>query len=253
MTMADDKPIALVTGANRGLGLETSRQLGKRGIKVLIGARDIAKGEQAAETLGNEGIDAEVIQLDVSDAASIAAAISAISKDYGRLDILVNNAAILNDIGQQPSTVSEKTLRQNLDVNFVGPYLLTAGFAELLKAAPAGRVLNMGTQVGSFGNLSDPESPIKDDICPAYQSSKIALNSITALFAKEFESSNVKINSVCPGWVMTDMGHEDLPDYGDAVKPMSPDEAVDKILFLLDFGADVPSGGFFSNGEPVPW
>ena len=251
--MTDDKPIALVTGANRGLGLETSRQLGKRGVKVLIGARDLAKGDLAVETLRNEGIDAEAIQLDVSDAASITAAIAAISKDYPRLDILVNNAAVLNDIGQQPSSVSEETLRQNLDVNFIGPYLLTAGFAELLKAAPAGRVLNMGTQVGSFGNLSDPESPIKDDICPAYQSSKIALNSITALFAKEFESTNVKINSVCPGWVMTDMGHEDLPDYGDAVKPLTPSEAVEKILFLLDFGADVPSGGFFSHGELVPW
>jgi len=251
--MADDKPIALVTGANRGLGLETSRQLGKSGLKVLIGARDLAKGEQAAETLKNEGIDAVAIQLDVSDTASINAVISAISKDYGRLDILVNNAAILNDIGQQPSAVSEQTLRQNHDVNFIGPYLLTAGFAERLKAAPAGRVLNMGTQVGSFGNLSDPGSPLKDDICPAYQSSKIALNSMTALFAKEFESTNVKINSVCPGWVMTDMGHEDLPDYGDAVKPLSPSEAVEKILFLLDFGADVPSGGFFSHGELVPW
>ena len=251
--MTDDKPIALVTGANRGLGLETSRQLGKRGIKVLIGARDLAKGEQAAESLRNDGIDAEAIQLDVSEAASIAAAIAAISKDYRRLDILVNNAAVLNDIGLQPSEVGEEILRQNLDVNFIGPYLLTAGLAKLLKAAPAGRVLNMGTQVGSFGNLSDPDSPIKDDICPAYQSSKIALNSITALFAKEFDSTNVKINSVCPGWVMTDMGHEDLPDYGDAVKPLTPDEAVAKIIFLLDFGTDVPNGGFFSNGEPVPW
>ncbi len=251
--MTNDKPIALVTGANRGLGLETSRQLGKRGIKVLIGARDLAKGEQAAETLRNEGVDAEAVQLDVSESSSIAAIIAAISQDYGRLDILVNNAAVLNDLGQQPSEVSEQTLRQNLDVNFIGPYLLTAGLAELLKAAPAGRVLNMGTQVGSFGNLSDPESPIKDDICPAYQSSKIALNSMTALFAKEFGASNVKINSVCPGWVMTDMGHEDLPDYGDAVKPMSPEEAVAKILFLIDFGTDVPNGGFFSNGEKIAW
>ena len=117
--MTNDKPVALVTGAHRGLGLETSRQLGKRGVKVLIGARDLAKGEQATETLRNEGIDAEVIQLDVSDTASITAAIAAISKDYGRLDILVNNAAVLNDIGQQPSEVSELTLRQNLDVNFI--------------------------------------------------------------------------------------------------------------------------------------
>ena len=251
--MTDDKPVALITGANRGLGLETSRQLGKRGIKVLVGSRDLAKGEKAVETLRGEGCDAKALQLDVSDATSITAAIAAITNDYHRLDILVNNAAVLNDIGQQPSEVSEETLRQNHNVNFIGPYLLTAGLSDLLKAAPAGRVLNMGTQVGSFGNLSDLESPLKDDICPAYQSSKIALNSITALFAKEFESTSVKINSVCPGWVMTDMGHEDLPDYGDAVKPMSPAEAVAKIVFLLDFGADTPSGGFFSNGEQVPW
>jgi len=251
--MTNDKPVALVTGANRGLGFETSRQLGKSGIKVLIGSRNLGKGEQAAATLKSEAVDAETIQIDVGDADSITAAIAAITTNYGRLDILVNNAAILNDIGQQPSEVSEQTLRQNLDVNFVGPYLLTAGLAGLLKAAPTGRVLNMGTQVGSFGNLSDLQSSIKDDICPAYQSSKIALNSVTALFAKEFEFSNVKINSVCPGWVMTDMGHEDLPDYSDAVKPQTPGEAVGKILFLLDLGVDVPSGGFFSNGEPVAW
>ena len=251
--MTNDKSVALVTGANRGLGLEISRKLGKAGHKILIGARDLNKGEKAVETLKNEGIDTEAIKLDVSDASSISVAIAAISNDYGRLDILVNNAAVLNDIGQQPSTVSEQTLRQNHDVNFIGPYLLTAGFADLLKAAPAGRVLNMGTQVGSFGNLSDPDSALNDDICPAYQSSKIALNSITVLFAKEFESTNVKINSVCPGWVMTDMGHEDLPDYGDSVKPMLPAEAVEKILFLLGSGVDVPNGGFFSGGEPVPW
>lgn len=251
--MADDNPIALVTGANRGLGLEISRQLGTCGLKVLIGSRDLSKGEQAAKALKKEGIDAVAIQLDVSDTNSINAVVSAISSEYGRLDILVNNAAVLNDIGLQPSEVSEQTLRQNLDVNFVGPYLLTAGLAALLRAAPTGRVLNMGTQVGSFGNLSDPDSPIKDDICPAYQSSKIALNSITTLFAKEFSGSNVKINSVCPGWVMTDMGHEDLPDYGDAVKPLTPREAVAKILFLLDFGSDAPNGGFFSDGELVSW
>lgn len=251
--MTNGKSVALVTGANRGLGLEICRQLGKAGHKVLIGARGFNKGQKAVETLKNEGIDTEAIKLDVSDASSISTAIAEIEKNYCRLDILVNNAAVLNDLGQQPSEVSEQTLRQNHDVNFIGPYLLTAGLADLLIAAPAGRVLNMGTQVGSFGNLSDPESPLKDDICPAYQSSKIALNSITALFAKEFEASNVKINSVCPGWVMTDMGHEDLPDYGDSVKPMAPEEAVAKILFLIDFNPTVPNGSFFSNGEQLAW
>jgi len=165
----------------------------------------------------------------------------------------VNNAAVLNDIGQQPSEVTEQTLRKNLDVNFIGPYLLTAALAGLLKAAPAGRVLNLGTQVGSFGNLSDPDSPIKDDICPTYQASKIALNSMSGLFAKEFEGSNTCINSVCPGWVMTDMGDEDLPDYGDAVKPLSPAEAVAAYLYLIDPAQAAPQGKFITGGEEISW
>jgi NAD(P)-dependent dehydrogenase (short-subunit alcohol dehydrogenase family) len=129
---------------------------------------------------------------------------------------------------------------------------LTRALAPLLKAS-AGRVLNMATQVARLSQLADPESPLKDDICPAYQASKVALNAMTVLFAKEFRDSGAKVNSVCPGWVLTDMGHEDLPDYGDAAHAMTPAEAVAAYLWLLGPDDDVPTAGFFTGREQVDW
>ncbi len=245
--------VALVTGGNRGLGLEISRQLAAGGATVLLGARDVDKGRSAASAIEAEGGTCRAVRLDVSDPVHIAEVTTLVEADFGRLDVLVNNAAVLNDLAVQPSETDESVLRQNLDVNFVGPYMLMAALAPLLRRSPAGRVLNLGTQVGSFGNLADPESPLLDDICPSYQASKIALNAATALFAKELRGTGVTVNSVCPGWVMTDMGHEDLPDYGDAVAPMTAVEAVERLMWLLDDGEQVPTGGFWSVGEAVPW
>ena len=244
--------IALVTGGNRGLGLELCRQLGAQGIKVLLGARSKEAGEAAVTTLINEGLDMNLLELDVSDNASILSAAVYIKETFGRLDILVNNAAILTDLNQQPTEVSDNTLKANFDINFFGPWKLTRELAPLIKAS-SGRVLNMSTQVAMLSQLSDPESPLKDDICPAYQASKVALNAMTVLFAKEFREHGACVNSVCPGWVLTDMGHEDLPDYGDAARPMSPEEAVLGYLWLLASGGDVPTGGFFTGRESVEW
>ena len=248
-----EKRIALVTGGNRGLGFEMCRQLGRRGLTVLLGARDEAKGEAAAGTLRDEGLDVRWIALDVTRQETLERAVTHLESDYGRLDVLVNNAAILTDIGVQPSQTEDADLRANFEVNFFGPYLLTKRLVPLLRKSASVRVVNLGTQVGSFHNLCDPGSPLKDDICPAYQASKIALNAMTALFAKELQEEGIKVNSVCPGWVMTDMGHEDLPDYGDAVRPMSAEEAVAKLLWLTEVQDDLPTGGFFSLGEPVSW
>ena len=245
--------IVLITGANRGLGLETSRQLAASGALVLMAARDLAKGRQAAELLSSDGLDARAIELDVSDSASITRAVEQVDKEFGRLDVLINNAAVLSDIGVQPSETDEAVLRQNMDVNFIGPFMITRHFTPLLRKSDAGRVLNLGTQVGSFANLDDLESALLEDICPAYQASKIALNSMTALFAKEFRADGIAVNSVCPGWVMTDMGHADLPDYGDAVKPLTPAEAVAQMLWLVAPGDDVPTGGFFTGESRIPW
>ena len=245
--------IAMVTGANRGLGFEISRQLGKKGITVLMGARNSEKGEQAAKTLRGEGLETHAIALEVTDSASIASAVERIRSDFGKVDVLVNNAAVLLDIGIQPSDVKEEMLRSTFEVNFFGPYRLTQQLVPLLKKCRRGRIVNLGTQVASLNQLADPNSPLREDICPAYQTSKTALNAMTLVFAKELKEFGIKINSVCPGWVMTDMGHDDLPDYGDAVRPMSPQEAVEKLIWLTELPDDGPTGGFFSEGRSVPW
>ncbi len=247
-----EKRIALVTGANRGLGFELCRQLAAQDVTVLLAARSTESGEKAANELRDEDKDVHSLQLDVSDDASIVSAASHIAEQYGRLDILVNNAAILTDLNQQPTEVSDDTLKANFDVNFFGAWKLTRELAPLIKAS-SGRVLNMSTQVARLSQLADPESPLKDDICPAYQASKIALNAMTALFAKEFSEHGACVNSVCPGWVLTDMGHEDLPDYGDAARPMTPEEAVSAYLWLLAPGKEVPTGGFFTGRDRVEW
>lgn len=222
-------------------------------MSVLLGARDQMKGDVAAKRLLDEGMDVRCLKLDVSDSSNIESATRQIAESYGRLDVLVNNAAVLNDIGVKPSATEEKILRQNFDVNFFGPYMLTRNLVPLLRKSEGARVLNLATQVGTFQNICDPDSPLKDDVCPAYQASKIALNAITALFAKELRDDGIKVNSVCPGWVMTDMGHEDLPDYGDSVRPMSAREAVGKLVYLLQLPIDGPTGGFFSEGNSVRW
>ena len=166
--MAMQPRIALVTGANRGLGFEVFRQLGAQEYQVLLGARSPEAGEAAAETLRQEGHDIRSLTLDLSDPASITAAADHVDRSCSRLDILVNNAAILSDLNQQPTEVSEATLRENFKINFFGPWQLRRALSPLLKAN-GGRVLNMATQVARLSQLADPQSPLKDDICPAYQ------------------------------------------------------------------------------------
>ena len=247
----DETRVVLVTGGNRGLGLEFCGQLAEAGNTVLLGSRDPSKGEAAAS--GIEGGSIHVIPLDMSQTDSFAGVASRIGDEFGRLDVLINNAAVLNDLNIQPSDTDEATLRLNFDVNFFGPYMLTQSMIPLLRKSASPRVLNLATQVGSFAVIGDQDSPLKDDICPSYQSSKIALNAMTALFAKELAADGIAVNSVCPGWVMTDMGHDDLPDYGDAVRPMSAEEAVGKMMWLIDERPDVPTGGFYSEGTTVGW
>lgn len=250
--MTNDR-VALVTGASKGLGLEMCQQLAAQGMTVLLSARTLESAEQAAEVVRADGGDCRPLGLDVTDAEQIAAVAAELDSSYGRLDVLVNNAAILTDLGVQPSATDEAVLRANLDVNFIGPYMLIAALTPLLRRSEGARVLNLGTQVGSFGNLDDADSPIVDDICPAYQASKIALNAATALFAKEFRQDGITVNSVCPGWVMTDMGHEDLPDYGDAVAPMSPTESVAQMVWLLEDKPIPPTGRFWTQRKETSW
>lgn len=241
--------IAIVTGTNQGLGLELTRQLAAAGATVYATSLDVTEGQAA---LGDFPGDIRVVPLDLRDPESISALVTHVRAESGRLDILVNNAAVLVDMMQQPSEVSDATLRLNFEVHFHGPWQLTRETSDLLKAAK-GRVLNLATQVATLTQLGDTDSPLKDDICPAYQSSKIALNAMTVLFAKEFRDSGARVNSVCPGWVMTDMGHnEELPDYGDAARPLTPQEAIAAYLWLIEPG-DGPTGGFFTGRDKVSW
>lgn len=241
--------IALVTGTSQGLGLELTRQLARAGATVYATVRKLSDAEDALCALDG---DVRVAQLDLLEPTSISALAQKIRDEAGRMDILVNNAAVLIDMMQQPSEVTDATLRTNFEVNFFGPWQLVRETSDMIKASK-GRVLNLATQVATLAQLSDPDSPLKDDICPAYQSSKIALNAMTVLFAKEFRGTGARINSVCPGWVMTDMGHnEDLPDYGDAARPLTPEEAVAAYLWLIEPG-DGPTAGFFTGKDTVSW
>ena len=253
--MSADLPVALVTGANRGIGLQTATQLAGQGYHVLIGARKLEAGEAAAATIRSGGQEATAIQLDVSDRSSIEAAAARVENEFGQLDVLVNNAALLLDIGQQPTEVTEEDLRSTFEVNFFGPFFLTQRLAPLLSRSPIGRVVNMSTTVASLNQLADPNSPARDDICPAYQTSKAALNALTLVFAKQFTDTDtrVKVNSCCPGWVLTDMGEEDLPEYGEGVRPKTPVEGADTPVWLATLPKDGPTGGFFADRKPRAW
>jgi NAD(P)-dependent dehydrogenase (short-subunit alcohol dehydrogenase family) len=245
--------IALVTGANRGLGFEISRQLGGLGFTVLIGARSEDQGTTASQELRDEGLDVQAVRLDVTRAEDIDRVAQQIDGQFGRLDVLVNNAAVLLDMNVQPSQVEESVVRRSFDVNFFGPFLLTQKMVPLLRKSDQGRVVNMDTGVASLTQLADPDSPLREDICPAYQTSKAALNALTLVFAKELSADGIKVNSACHGWVMTDMGHEDLPDYGDAARPKTPEEGVDTPIWLATLPDDGPTGGFYSDRQPRDW
>ena len=247
------RQIALVTGANRGLGFEISRQLAKQDVTVLMGARNSESGESAARTLRDEGLDVRAVKLDVTSVEDMDRLSQQIEADFGRLDVLVNNAAVLIDMNVPPTQLKEDILRKSFEVNFFGPYLLTQKMAPLLRKSDRGRVVNMDTGVASLTQLADPNSPLREDICPAYQTSKAALNALTLVFAKELAADGIKVNSACPGWVMTDMGHEDLPDYGDAARPKTPEEGVDTPVWLATLPDDGPTGGFFTDREPRDW
>ena len=245
--------VALVTGANRGLGLEISRQLAQQGVTVLMGARKIHQGETAAQSLRDEGLNVRAVKLDVTSTNDIEQLSQQIESQFGKLDVLINNAAVLIDMNVQPTEIKEEILRQSFEVNFFGPYLLTQKMAPLLRKSDRGRVVNMDTGVASLTQLADPDSPLREDICPAYQTSKAALNALTLVFAKELSADGIKVNSACPGWVMTDMGHEDLPDYGDAAHPKTPEEGVDTPIWLATLPDDGPTGGFYSDRQPRDW
>lgn len=245
MPATTDK-IALVTGANKGIGLETARQLAHQGIAVLLGARDANRGEEAAHTLKGEGLNVEFLLLDVADEASIQRAAGQIEAHYGKLDILVNNAGVMLKTDHVPaSQTSQETLRQTFDTNFFGLIALTQVLLPLIRKSEAGRIVNLSSILGSITAHSTPGSPIYDAKVPAYDYSKSALNAFTVHLAYELKETPVKVNAAHPGWVKTDMGGEEAPlDIVTGAKTS---------VWLATLPADGPTGGYFHLGEKLDW
>jgi NAD(P)-dependent dehydrogenase (short-subunit alcohol dehydrogenase family) len=245
--MASAKRIALITGANKGLGFEMARQLGQAGVRVLLAARDPRKGETAAANLRGEGLDAQFLKLDVTDNADRAAAFAFLEEKFGRLDILINNAGIAAEaLGSgKVSTTTEDAIRRTFDTNFFAPVALTHGLLPLLKKSDAGRIVNMSSILGSQTLHADAKSPIYDFKSLSYDASKAALNSFTIHLAYELKDTRIKVNSAHPGWVKTDMGTD--------AAPMEIPEGAKTGVELALLGDDGPTGGFFHLGKTVPW
>jgi NAD(P)-dependent dehydrogenase (short-subunit alcohol dehydrogenase family) len=238
--------IALVTGATRGIGLETARQLAQQGVQVIVGARELAKGEHAAKVLQGEGLAAEAVAIDVTDAASIAAAAKEVERKHGRLDILVNNAGILvDDFQKKPSEQTLDTWRTTFDTNLFGLIAVTQAFLPLLRKSDAGRIVNVSSILGSLALHADPASPIYDFKVPAYNVSKSAVNAWTVQLAYELRGSTIKVNTIHPGYVKTDMNKGE----GEIDIPQGAKTSVELALI----GADGPNGGYFHLGQTLPW
>ncbi len=250
--MSEVKKIALITGANKGIGFAIARQLGERHITILVGARDQARGEAAARHLREEGIDARALALDVTRQATIDAAANWIEHTYGKLDILVNNAGINVEVGPKreeskpPSEVVLEEMRQTFETNVFGVFAVTRAMLPLLRRAPAGRIVNLSSEMGSMSRRSDPTSEVAQyPPFLAYDASKAAVNSMTVSFAYELRGTPIKINAVGPGYVSTDGSYHRgylTPEQG----------ARAPVAFALLF-ADGPSGGFFTQEGAIPW
>ena len=238
--------IALITGANRGIGLETARQLGKLGMTILLGARDLAKAEKAAEELRREKMEVRPIAIDVAASASIAAAAAIVEKEFGRLDILINNAGVMVDsYDTKIGEMSIEIWRQTFETNFFGLIATTQAFLPLLRKSEAGRIVNLSSILGSITYHATPGSPVYDSKVPAYDVSKSAVNAYTVHLAYEVKGSKIKVNAAHPGWVKTEMGGKDAP--------MELPAGAKTSVALATLGEDGPSGAFVHMGKPLPW
>ena len=239
-----ERRVAVVTGANKGIGLEIARQLARQHVTVFVGARDEARGRAAVEKLRAEGLDARPLRIDVTDEASVASAVAEVEKSAGRLDILVNNAGIAIDDGP-PSGVSSDVLRRTYETNVFGVVRTTQAFLPLLRRSDAGRIVNMSSGLGSITLNSDPSSPFAAVKYLAYNSSKSAVNAITVQFAWELRDTPIKVNAADPGYVATDMNRNQ--------GPRSVEQGAATPVRLATLPANGPTGGYFNDEGPIPW
>lgn len=236
-----DATVALVTGANRGLGLEISRRLAARGIVVVMAGRDLARVEAAAA--GVPG--ALPLRLDVRDGVRIPVAVAEVLERLGRIDILVNNAGVLIDGPEPVSTVPPELVARTLETNFEGPLRLCQAVLPAMRRQGHGRIVNMSSTLGAFHDIGDPSSPFGAVDSPAYRLSKGALNLLTALLARELAGTDILVNSACPGWVRTELGSERAPK--------SVEEGADTPVWLATLPQGGPNGGFFRDRRPIGW
>jgi len=240
--------IALITGGNRGIGFETAKKLGEQGIKVIIGARDPHKGEQAVAELKALGVDAEYVHYDATQASASQAVATALESRFGKLDILVNNAGILKEelIGQNNTlSVDQDTLKTTFEANFFAVVALTQALLPLLQRSPAARIVNLSSILGSQTLHSTPNSPIEVAKGLAYNASKSALNMFTIHLAHALKDSHIKVNSAHPGWVKTDLGGPNAP--------MEISDSWKTSVRLATLDEQGPTGGYFHEDQPLPW
>ncbi|WP_445150995.1 SDR family NAD(P)-dependent oxidoreductase [Baekduia sp. Peel2402] len=244
--------IAFITGANKGIGLATAERLGGMGVRVVVGAREQAKGAAAVAELVEKGVEAVAVEIDVTDDNSVRAAAELVRAEHGRVDILINNAGILPEAAaahRVKGPMDIAMFRETFATNLFGVVTTTAAFLPLLLAAPRGRIVNVSSTVGSLADQSDPTSAYHGLVVPAYQASKAALNSITIGLSKSLADTNMKVNAVCPGWVQTDLGGP----HNRAAAPTTPADAAHVVVDLALLDSDGPTGGFFDADGPVRW
>ncbi len=232
--MTQNGRIALVSGGNRGIGLEIARQLADRGMTVILGSRDEEQGRAAARRLSGNVV---ARQLDVADEESVARLATSVDDEFGRLDVLVNNAGISNDDGQRGMNADLDRVRQALEVNLFGAWRLCELAVPLMQRHGYGRIVNVSSGMGALEDMGGGS--------PGYRVSKTALNALTRILASELRGSGILVNSVCPGWVQTDMGSSRAP------RPV--EEGADTPVWAATLPNNGPTGGFFRDRRPIPW
>ncbi len=232
--MTNKKPVAIVTGANRGIGKEVSRQLAEKGYLVLVTGRSLQK-VQAAVTELRQG-NLIPAQLDVTDPESIAAFQAQVEQEFNRLDVLINNAAINYDTWQRAVTADLSNVQETFETNVYGPWQLCQAFIPLLRQSPQPRIVNVSSGAGSLTEMGGGT--------PAYSLSKAALNALTRMLAAELKADRILVNAICPGWVATDMG-------GSGGRPVS--EGARGVVWAATLPNGGPTGGFFRDGQPIAW
>lgn len=243
--MTDSTKIALVTGANKGIGFEIARQLAQADVTVLMGARDKGRGQAAADKLAEAGLAVEAIVIDVNDEKTIAAAAKEMAVRHGRLDILVNNAGIVDTEDGPPTLATVSAARRLMETNFLGTLAVTQTMLPLLRQSGAGRIVNLSTTLGSLQVNGDPASPYYEARLIGYNASKAALNMLTVQLAAELKGTSIVVNSVAPGYVQTDLtgGH----GY------MTPAEGARLPVQYALLGDGAVSGQFVAPEGPVAW